>query len=82
MIYVYRCEGCAEKTELEYRMGKQPDTIECPGCGEAARRVFTVPGITYNGTGWASHGVPDMDEREKQPGPLDFSDKYEEKETE
>jgi hypothetical protein len=34
----------------------------------------------YKGTGWTGvgHGVPDMDERERLPGPLDFSDLMEE----
>jgi hypothetical protein len=30
----------------------------------------------YKGTGWSGrgHGVPDMDERERLPGPLEFDD--------
>ena len=79
MIYVYRCPG-GHITEHDCPMGEQPATVECSICQGEARRVYTTPPIHYRGTGWtgAGHGIPDLNEREELPGPLEFDDKYEE----
>lgn len=76
MIYVYRCERCDIEVEKQYRMGKQPEHVDCPRCGLNAERVFLAPAVHYKGFGWtgAGHGDPDMDDREKMPRPWEFDD--------
>ena len=76
MIYTYHCRNCNGTIDREAPMGEQPATIQCPICQGDARRVFTCAAVHYRGTGWtgAGHGVPDMDERKKLPGPLQFDD--------
>jgi predicted nucleic acid-binding Zn ribbon protein len=72
MIYVYHCQQCDEDIECEYRMGTQPEHIECPSCGCAAHRQYQVKTVHYRGTGWhwsrdgVRHGDPDMDDRERE----------------
>jgi putative FmdB family regulatory protein len=80
MRYLYQCRDCGTREERECPMGEQPPTIACPRCRGIARRVFTAPPIHYKGTGWtgAGHGIPDLDERDKLPGPLEFDDLLEE----
>jgi len=79
MKYGYVCRDCGVEAEIECPMGEQPESTGCPACKGVARRVFAVAAVVYVGTGWSGsgHGIPDMDEREKLPGPLDFSDKME-----
>lgn len=74
--YVYHCDQCDVDIERRYKMGAQPDRIECDACGCEARRVYTAAAVHYKGFGWADpgHGEPDMDEREKMPGRLEFDD--------
>lgn len=80
MIYLYYCGDCDLVIEYRCKLGQQPGEIECPECGKVSPRKYTVPITHYRGTGWSGtgHGVPDRDEREKQPGALDFSPEYEE----
>jgi len=80
MHYIYSCRDCGTEVEANFPLGQQPADVGCPQCRGVASRVFTVPFTIYKGTGWsgARHGVPDMDERAKLPGPLDFSDLMEE----
>jgi len=53
MQYLYRCQehGIIER---HFPLGKAPDKVVCPQCGRAARRAYTVPGVVYKGSGWAS----------------------------
>ncbi|NIV32695.1 MAG: hypothetical protein GWN58_25585 [Anaerolineae bacterium] len=81
MRYAYKCKQCDLRFDEEFPLGQAPEKVACGVCmGGQARRVFTVPPVHYRGTGWsgAAHGVPDMDEREKLPGPLEFGDLLEE----
>lgn len=85
MIYVYQCTECGLITEREFPMGEQPPEVDCARCqlrglDSPAPRRFLAPTVIYQGSGWtgASHGIPDMDEREKLPGPLEFDDLLEE----
>jgi len=75
MRYLYRCDWCFHNQELRFSMDDKPDMVPCR-CGRKARRVFTVPNVIYSGVGWSGpgHGVPDRDERAKQPKGTDFSD--------
>ena len=76
MVYTYYCETCEGTIDREFPMGQQPSTVECPICQGNAGRVYQAPAIHYKGTGWtgAGHGIPDLDERDKLPGPLEFDD--------
>jgi putative FmdB family regulatory protein len=76
MRYIYKCRDCDTRVEVDRPLGEQPAYVDCPECRGVAGRVFTAPTTIYKGTGWSGrgHGVPDMDERAKLPGPLDFSD--------
>ena len=76
MVYIYYCPDCNEYFNLEFGMEEDHGDTRCGKCGGLLRRVYTAPPILYKGTGWtgAGHGVPDMDEREKLPGPLQFDD--------
>jgi putative FmdB family regulatory protein len=80
MIYTYYCETCKGTVDREFPMGQQPSVVECSNCQGEARRLYQPPAIHYKGTGWtgAGHGIPDLDEREKLPGPLEFDDLLEE----
>ena len=76
---VSTCPSCHESVTVP--VDAQPESIvRCPLCQEEALRIFTPPHVVYKGTGWsgAGHGIPDMDEREKLPGPLEFGDLLEE----
>ena len=51
-VYVYRCTDerhlqCPD-TEQVFSMHQIPAQVDCPSCGAAARRVFTVPHLITN----------------------------------
>jgi putative FmdB family regulatory protein len=51
--YEFMCVDCG--THIEYEMSIVHDTIPlCSRCKEPMRKVFTIPGIVFKGTGWAS----------------------------
>lgn len=50
-VYEYHCEA-HQITETVFPMGEAPESILCPICEESIPRVFSVPGITFNGTGF------------------------------
>jgi putative FmdB family regulatory protein len=43
--YQYRCAACG-RFELQRPMTEVQATAPCPDCGQAARRVFGLPGVT------------------------------------
>ncbi|MFW0793383.1 zinc ribbon domain-containing protein [Gordonia sp. CPCC 205515] len=43
--YVFRCPGeCADVTE-QYSMAAVPDSVHCPECDAAARRIIGAPSL-------------------------------------
>ena len=44
--YQYRCGTCG-RFELVRPMAEVQASASCPGCGEVARRVFGLPGVTF-----------------------------------
>lgn len=51
MKYEYECRRCG-RIERDFPIGGAPDKVLC-GCGRAARRVYSAPGIVFRGWGWA-----------------------------
>jgi len=81
MIYQYLCRPCRKVIERKFPMGQQPRNVACPVCHSRAGRFYRSVGVVYRGTGWTGrgHGTPDMNERKKLPGPLEFGDLTEER---
>jgi putative FmdB family regulatory protein len=44
--YQYRCGTCG-RFELQRPMAEVAASASCPDCGEAARRVFGLPGVAF-----------------------------------
>ena len=80
MIYQYLCRRCRKVIERDFPMTRQPRDVVCPACHSRAGRFYRPVSVTYRGTGWTGqgHGIPDMNERKKLPGPLEFGDLREE----
>jgi putative FmdB family regulatory protein len=52
-IYQYICDPC--KNEFEVNKSVNDDTIPvCIKCGNSARKVFSLGGILFNGSGFYS----------------------------
>lgn len=45
VTYQYVCDADSE-IEVNLPMGTAPSSVECPACGEPARRVFSSPRIS------------------------------------
>jgi putative FmdB family regulatory protein len=41
-IYEYRCDSDGD-FELTLPLGTQPQSADCPACGDTAKRVFSAP---------------------------------------
>jgi putative FmdB family regulatory protein len=48
-IYEYRCWECGD-FEILLAMGAATRESDCPGCGSAARRLMSAPGLSRAGT--------------------------------
>lgn len=48
-IYEYRCPENS-RFEASHPIGKAPDTMPCPSCGEPSRRLFTAPHLSKAGS--------------------------------
>jgi len=48
MLYDYECEKCEEVTEMNFRMGEAPRTVQCR-CGATAKRVYNSFALGING---------------------------------
>jgi putative FmdB family regulatory protein len=53
--YEYRCRDCKEVYVLSKNVDERDDRVECV-CGSELRRVYNVPAIKFNGTGFYSTG--------------------------
>lgn len=49
--YEYACKSCGERLEVMQSFTDDPLT-ECPACGGPLRKVFSVPAITFKGSGF------------------------------
>ena len=49
--YEYACKSCGEHLEVTQSFTDAPLT-ECPACGGPLRKVFSVPAITFKGSGF------------------------------
>ncbi len=49
--YEYACKSCGEHLEVVQSFTDAP-LSECPGCGGDLRKVFSVPAITFKGSGF------------------------------
>jgi putative FmdB family regulatory protein len=45
--YDYRCPECEAQFERERPMSEADQPAECPVCGTAGRRVFTMPRLLF-----------------------------------
>lgn len=52
-IYEYRCGACGRTIEQLRSLADADAAVECPGCGESMRRVFSAPAGIRIGTGKA-----------------------------
>jgi putative FmdB family regulatory protein len=51
--YEYSCKECGTYGSV-YRTYKEDDSgLDCPKCKTAMARIFTAPGISFKGNGWA-----------------------------
>ena len=53
--YEYKCNKCEAVYVLTRSVDERSQEVKCV-CGEVAERVFNVPGIKFNGTGFYSTG--------------------------
>ncbi len=49
--YEYACKSCGRHLEVTQSFTDAPLT-ECPACGGPLRKVFSVPAITFKGSGF------------------------------
>jgi putative FmdB family regulatory protein len=53
--YEYECPGDGEKITIMRPMDEEPRTYYCP-CGAELRRVYSIPGVQFRGSGFYSTG--------------------------
>lgn len=56
MIYPYKCNKCSITIELERSIHAEADAPMCTPCGEPMSRIFSVPGVKFNSSGFYSTG--------------------------
>lgn len=54
MLFDYRCSECEFVFEQNFPIGKAEGEVECPECGETAKRAFTSCNFVLKGGGWPS----------------------------
>lgn len=53
--YEYRCNNCKALYVLSRNVDERDDRVECV-CGSEGQRVYGVPAVKFNGTGFYSTG--------------------------
>ena len=53
--YEYRCNNCKALYVLSRNVDERDDRVECI-CGSEGQRVYGVPAVKFNGTGFYSTG--------------------------
>jgi putative FmdB family regulatory protein len=56
MRYGFHCGECGLDIEQSLKIGTAPESVECPECGEQAKRVFSC-NFELAGGGWPSKGL-------------------------
>ncbi len=74
-IYEYACDSCGNQFEVKQKFSDPPVT-SCEKCGEDVRKLISVPGIVFKGTGWY---VTDYSNKFKDPSQATDGQKGEEK---
>ncbi|NKB80848.1 MAG: hypothetical protein GKS05_02920 [Nitrospirales bacterium] len=62
-IYEYACDACDNQFEVKQKFS-DPPVETCPNCGKSVRKLISVPGIVFKGTGWY---VTDYSNKFKDP---------------
>jgi putative FmdB family regulatory protein len=61
-VYEYKCQQCDNQFELSRSILEDIPMVDCEECGSPdTKRVWTPPGVKFNGTGWGR-------EQPKPPG--------------
>lgn len=50
--YEFKCTGCNLYTEKILKIKELEIPVECNACGLQMERIFSTPGIIFNGTGF------------------------------
>ena len=74
-IYEYACDSCGNQFEVKQKFSDPPVT-SCEKCGEDVRKLISVPGIVFKGTGWY---VTDYSNKLKDPSQTTDGQKGEKK---
>lgn len=74
-IYEYACDSCGNQFEVKQKFSDPPVT-SCEKCGEDVRKLISVPGIVFKGTGWY---VTDYSNKFKDPSQATDGQKGEKK---
>lgn len=54
MRYEYECPGCGNVVEIERKITDTESLYDCPECGTTLNRKYSVPGISFNASGFYS----------------------------
>jgi putative FmdB family regulatory protein len=51
--YEYSCKECGTYGSVHRTYKEDDNGMNCPRCKTAMARIFTTPGISFKGDGWA-----------------------------
>jgi putative FmdB family regulatory protein len=55
-VYSYKCSDKSHAEPITFQVERgirdQAEATLCPQCDQPAQRIFSVPAITFNGSGW------------------------------
>lgn len=54
--YDFHCRGCGNVVVLSVPFAQFDDDQFCDMCSGLLRRVISVPGVSFKGTGWGKDG--------------------------
>lgn len=75
-IYEYECETCRHQFEVRQKFS-DPPVETCGQCGNSVRKLISVPGIMFKGTGWYVTDYSDKLKDPSQTKPSEGSEKSE-----
>jgi putative FmdB family regulatory protein len=53
-IYSYSCSNCSITQDMVRGISEPEPKYECEVCGSVMLRIYNVPGVTFNGSGFYS----------------------------